>query len=318
MPAAQPINKPILEKLISGYAQKSPAVGGMLYPDVPVNNKSGKYIIFNKDFQVDHSSTMDVGRNAIPPSIDFDFSTAEYNLGYKGLAVQISTEEKEEGEPLLKIEQRKTRILTESYMVAKEKLIADTAQNDALYSASNKHILDGTPGDYYWSDTTNGDPLGDLTTAVDAIIAKIGVPPDTIIFGYDSARIASLHPEVQKLTALPTVGIVQATMQAAVAALANFLGISKYGIGMQQYVNAVTATNFSNIWADNVVLAYVGTPGDRDSQTFGVMLNRKGYPIINKSVIPRTDGLDEIRMRSCYNIHQINIDAGYLVKNTVA
>jgi hypothetical protein len=198
----------------------------------------------------------------------------------------------------------------------KEKLVADEVQDDTNYDATNKKILDGTAGKYHWSDTTNGTPLEDIDDGRRAIRADIGLYPDTLELGEATVSALQRHPDIRNM--LSPIAGQQAivTQEAVLQLLKNLFGFKNVVIGLPMYTTGPTGT-LTDIWLDNAVMAYVGTPANQDEQNFGALLSRNGYPKMYNELQPLTRGLKVIQIQEAFAPHAINWDAGYLVKNTV-
>lgn len=306
----------VLTGLAAGYNQSYAFVAKNLFPDVQVNKREGKYLKYNKEMMMNHSAIIQKGRNAIPDALDFDLTTTSYELKDFALASQITTIELEEGDPLVDIRMRKLKLLTEGMALYREMLVATEVQDNTNYDATNFNTLDNSgAGKYKWSHAS-ADPIANILAAMDAIKTDIGMLPNVLVLGWDSAVQLAQIDDIKKLAVRNSSDSRPISPMAAAQTLATYAGIDRVFIGMTSYTTSATGT-LTNIWSDNAVLAYVGTPSAVDMQKLGVMLNRKDYPQVFRGEIPRTDGLEEIRLRDCFNIHAVNWDAAYLIEDTV-
>ena len=99
---------------------------------------------------------------------------------------------------------------------------------------------------------------------------NIGILPDTIVFGWDSAVQLSQVEQIQKLVSpSPTVAVNITPMQ-AVNKIKDFFGFKYAVVGVSMYATTPTSS-LSDIWTDNCVVAYVGkdTLGRETTQNFG-------------------------------------------------
>jgi hypothetical protein len=310
----------LLTKIAQGYAVKPDQyVGSLLFPNVEVEKMIGKYMKYNKDQLIDRTSIASNTRHGLAASIDYSKSTAPYELLYYALRSDITQDELEESSPetASEIEKERTDLLTNGMALLREKQIADLVQTDTNYDATNKKILDGTAGKYYWSDTTNGTPIEDIGDAIDAVRSDIGEMITTMVFGWQSAVQLQKHDDVKKLANPVSNPTGPVTVNGAIESIAKYFGIKNYAIGMPQYTTEPTGT-LTDIWADNVILAHVGDLKSKKTQNFGAMLNRKGYPKMYKTVDEEKRDLLIIQIQAAFQAHAINWDAGYLIKNTKA
>jgi hypothetical protein len=309
---------PLLTNLALGFSNSFPFIGTKLYPLIQVEKEAGKYVKFDKSWFVNHGTDLVVGMGSQPRFIDFETSTAAYQLVEYAIGTKIFRREREESSDILALEKNKTRLVTEALLVGLEKRIADLVQEGTNYDSTHVNTLDDTgEGKYYWTNTTNADPIGNLSTAIDKIRSDCGVLPNVVIFGYDSAVALSKLESIQKLAnPWPNVGI-DVTPAMAASKLSSFLGIENCYIGMSQYVTTVAGT-LNDIWSDNVILAYVAeNPASSIVPTFGVTLRKKGRPEIQREVVPLSDETTAIIARDLSVEHPVYWNCGYLIKNTV-
>lgn len=81
--------------------------------------------------------------------------------------------------------------ITDYILLDREKRTADLLFAAANYPSGNKVQLSGTS---QWSDFTNSDPIGDITTALDACLIR----PNVGIFGQQTWSKISQHPDIIK------------------------------------------------------------------------------------------------------------------------
>lgn len=85
----------------------------------------------------------------------------------------------------------KTSFLTELVTLDREKRVADLVFNAASYPAALKTTLSGTS---QFSDFTNSDPIGVITTALDEPLMR----PNQLVFGQQSWSKLRAHPKIVK------------------------------------------------------------------------------------------------------------------------
>ena len=306
-----------LTGLATGYSQTGEFIANKLFPKIKVKLDVGKYIQFNDSVLLDRSGNVITGTDAIPNYIDFDSSEGTYTLIDKAIGAKISTKEQRSGNKILDIETEKTLLCNEAMDLFWEKTIADMVQLYTNYSATNYYTLDGSSAHYYWSDTTNGAPLTDLKRAWKAVKKYSGHLPDTLIFGFNPACSLAENTKVIQLGAPYNAAAPELTPMGAVAKVAAFLGIPNVYIGLSSYKSALGGSS-TDIWGDNVIMAYVGNPSNKKSQTFGAHLELEGYPKVTKGEIPLTDGARFVHRRDCTSPFFVNALCGYLIHNTEA
>lgn len=310
---------PLLSNLALGFSNQFPFIATKLFPIVSVEKEAGKYVKFDKSWFVNHGTDLVMGMGAQPQFIDFETTSESYQLVEYGIGTKIYRREREESSDVLKLETSKTKLITEALLLGLEKRIADKVQNVSNYSSGHTVTLDDSGvGKYYWSNTTNGDPIDNLSTAMDQIRGACGVLPNTIVFGYDSAVALSKLASIQKIVnPWPSIEVDVTPLMAA-QKVAAFLGIPNCYVGMSQYTTTISGT-LNDIWSDNVILAYVAEdPASNIIPTFGVTLRKRGRPEIQREIIPLSDDTTALIARDMTAEHPVYWDCAYLIKNTVA
>ena len=117
-----------------------------------------------------------------------------------------------------------------------------------------------------WDDAA-GAPLQDLETAKRTALLASGKEPDTLILGYDSARVAKLNGDVTSLIpSAARTGIVSDDELADL--LARKLGFKRLLIGSatRNTANEGVAETYGFIWTDNALVCYTGADGQGDGR----------------------------------------------------
>lgn len=298
---------PVLTELARGYTNAD-LVCETLFPFVNVDKEAGKIPQFTKEaFKIYNTErALRAKSNRInPESIgSIPIVLAEHDLEYP-----IDYREDQEAEGILALEQWATTVVTEGIRLRCEKKCADLAQNPANYPAGNKIVLSGTS---QFTDKANSDPIGVIEDAKDAVRLKIGRKPNTAVIGYESWKVMKQHPQFIERIKYSMKGVI------TVEILKEVLEIENIVIG--QGVYSSDAGVFSDLWSDNIILAYVPqTPKERRTAyepSFAYTPRKKGQPIIDKY----TEGnkVRLIRNTDIFEPYIVGAEAGYLIQNTNA
>ena len=314
----------ILTNLLTGY-KNSNFIYSLIYPAMPVPKTVGKYVTYNKEKYIDHSAVArGKGRHSQVNVIDFNINTAPYQLEEWGLGAELSVAEEEGMIPsglIPNLREEKVDMLNEALELDREKTVADFIQDIGNYDASNVNTLDNiNPGKYYWTNNVAGaNPLNQIQTGISELREDIGMMPDTIIFGYETARVAAQNDEVKKLAFSLAANTTTITPMRAIEVLAQWAGIPNYAIGYSQYTTSATGV-FTDIWSD---ICWIGNVAKNQNtakvQSWGRMLYLAyagmTYPAVFREMMSGTDGIEQVRLRSQETFHLINADAGYLIEN---
>ena len=307
-PSQARVIDPILTQVAQGYTNAE-FVGLTLFPAVPVGQRGGKILTFGREDFALYATGRAPGAHT--KRVNFGYSSGSFALEQHALEGVVPFEDLEEansepGIDLASIAVAKTQAIIGLRLEYAQAALATTAGN---YAASNKTTLSGTA---QWSDYSGtSDPANDIETGKEAIRAKIGKRPNTLVVGpLVWARLRN-HP---KLTdRIKYTGRDGLTTE-MVAAL---FGVERVLVGDAIYDNAGT---FADVWGKFAVLAYT-TPGSlasRGTPTFGYTYRLGGYPLVEQAyedrnakswVYPVTDEVAPVIAGA---------SAGYLISAAVA
>jgi len=294
---------PVLTNLATGYTNEQ-FVGDQLMPFVLVDKEGGKIPLFGKEHFKVYSTerALRAKSNRINPedigSVDvaLDEHDLEYPIDYR-----------EDAESAFPLQARATNTVVEGIRLRHEAMVAGMVQNPANYSVGNKIALSGTSR---FTDDTS-DPEGVVSDAKAAVRAKIVKEPNTLVIGYATWRVLKRHPQLRAILSDTRPRLVQ------IADLREIFEIENIVIG--KAIKADDAGLTSDIWGDNMVLAYVPkASGDRSpyEPSFGYTLRKKGNPVVDTRT---EDGkIELIRNTDIFRPFLLGADAGYLISDTNA
>ena len=294
---------PVLTNLAAGYTNEQ-FVGDQLMPFVSVDKEGGKIPLFGKEHFKVYSTerALRAKSNRINPedigSVDvaMDEHDLEYPIDYR-----------EDAESAFPLQARATNTVVEGIRLRLEVMVATMVQNVATYAAGNKIVLAGTS---QFTDATS-DPEGVISDAKAAVRAKIVKEPNTMVIGYATWRVLKRHKALRAILSNDRPRLVQ------LADLREIFEIENIVVG--RAVKASDAGVTSDIWGDNIVLAYVPqVSGERSpyEPSFGYTLRKKGNPIVDTRT---EDGkIELIRNTDIFRPFLLGADAGYLISDTNA
>lgn len=164
---------PVLTSVARGYRNIS-YVGNALFPIVPVTQRGGKIITFNKEswrlYNTARAPGGKVGR------VTFGYSGSPYALGQEALSGILPIEDLEEasvvpGIDLASVTINGVRDIIDLRLEYAQAGLATTLGN---YASTNKVTLSGTG---QWSDVASGisNPIADIAAGIDAVRAQTRV-----------------------------------------------------------------------------------------------------------------------------------------------
>jgi hypothetical protein len=308
---ARRVIDPVLTEQAVGYLN-SPGIGLGLMPLVYVDKEGVKIPKFGKqsfmEFNTKRALRADSNRLTPEMRTTIDAVLTEHDI-------EEAIDYREIAEDLFPSEEVARRKVQDIIYLVLERQIASLAQDANNYGSGNKVALADTT---CWSHTSSV-PLTNIDTGKDAVRAAVGRRPNTIAFGAVAWKNFKNHAQVKG--ALPTnvKNLVTRDMAREILEIPNIL------IG-----EAVTATDagvVSDVWGDNVVLAYVpGADAGAVEQNpearsiyepaFGYTLRKRGYPEVDTR-----DENGKLRIVRCTDLLEpklVGMDAGYLIANTQA
>lgn len=292
---------PVLTSLAIGYTNEQ-FVGDQLMPYVLVDREGGKIPLFGKEHFKVYSTerALRAKSNRINPEDigDVDVALDEHDLEYP-------IDYREDAESAFPLQARATNTVVEGIRLRHEAMVADIVQNPANYAAGNKIALSGTSQFTHAS----SDPEGVVSDAKAAVRAKIVKEPNTLVIGYRSWRELKRHPQLKGILSDTRSRLVQ------LADLREIFEIENIVVGRAVKANDAGVT--SDIWGDNMVLAYVPrASGDRSpyEPSFGYTLRKRGNPVVDTRT---EDGkIELIRNTDIFRPFLLGADAGYLISDT--
>jgi len=260
---------PILTSVVQGY-QHPERVGNFLFPEVPVDVSAGKVTEFNKDSFKIYNSIRAPGSKT--RRIEWGYDGKPFAVENHALDALVPRELMRDAAEVPGIDLSKVAVdnVMMSLGLELEVQQAGIAVNAANYGVPNKVTLAGATK---WSAAT-GTPANDVETAKEAIRAACGKRPNVMVLSPQALRSVRTNPNVLDRFKYTSDQIVTPQM------LAGLFGIEQIVVG--DAIMANDAGTFSDVWGNNVVLAYVAPAGMRDKAvpSFGYTYTLRGHPLV--------------------------------------
>ena len=295
---------PILTTLARGYTQAELIVNS-LFPVVDVPKEAGQYPEFGKDAFMLYNTERALRANSNrmdPSALNWvDFSTIEQDLEYP-----IDYREKAEADFNL---QRHGAVTVQGALdLRREYTAAQLALSTGTYGTGNKITLSGTS---QFTDYSNSDPVGVIDDGKEAIRAKTGKYPNTMVMGAVTYKVLKEHPSLLEKIKYSMKGVLTESL------MKEIFDFKYLKIGRAIY--ATDDGTFTDIWGDSIVLAYVpeklsGMDRDWKEPSYGYTLRRKGYPIVDR--YEEKKKVELVRNTDNYTVKVVGADAGYLISDT--
>ena len=295
---------PVLTNLAIGYTNAA-LVAETLMPFVYTDKEGGKIPKFGKEafkiYRTERALRADSNRMSPEDIGSVDVVLDEHDLEYP-------IDYREAAESAFPLQRLAVNTVTEAIRLRHEFMVASMVQNPNSYGVGNKLILSGT-SQFTHKDS---DPEGVVDDAKDAVSAKIAKDPNTMVIGKSAWRALKRHPQLKAILSDDRSRLVQ------LADLREIFEIENIVVGKAIKADDRGAT--SDIWGDNIVLAYV--PQNKSEQrsefepSFGYTLRKRGQPVVDTRA---PDGKVElVRNTDIFRPYLLGAEAGFLIGDTNA
>ena len=295
---------PILSTIAQGYTNAE-LIGNALFPIVPVDKSGGKIISFGKESFQPSDSLRAPG--AATKRIDVGYVGLPYALENHGLEALVPIENMREAQvPGIDLAGISIKLTQDKHLLNLEVQQATLARNGVLYDANHKVALAAAAK---WSAATST-PLADVQAAKEAIRSTCGRYPNVMVMGAKVFAALQSNPTVTGRFQYTTAASVTTDM------LAGFFGVDKVIVG--KAVSSTDAGVFSDIWGNDVVLAFVPTAISSIQQpSFAYTYTMRGNPMV------KAPYFDNNRESWIYGVHferaplLTGMNSGFLIQAAV-
>lgn len=298
---------PVLTTLARGY-MNAELIAIILFPFALVNKEAGKIPQFGKEaFKIYNTErALRAKSNRIDPE---GISMIPYVCDEHDLEYPVDYREKDESE-VLDLDSHGAKVTSDGIRLRHEKKCADLAQSAANYPAGNKITL---AGQSQFSDYVNSNPIGVIETGKEAVRAKVGKRPNVMVMGAATHKTLKNHPALLERIKYSMKGVVTLDL------MKEIFGINNIVVGEAVY--AADDGTFSDIWGDNIILAYVpeaeAGKHEKEEPSFGYTLRKKGMPQVDKYA-ENGGKLNLVRNTDNFIPKIVGSEAGYLISDTNA
>jgi len=298
---------PVLTSIAQGFSNPN-FIGNKLFPIINVSKMKGKIPVFGREAFAIHETERAIraASNRVPPpgTNMIYFETKE-----RDLETAIDYLEEEESANGLKYEAKITKDLLDIIHLSHEKEAADLVQNPANYDSTQK--LNITADIAFDNAASTLSPITIIWNGKEAIRNRIARYPNVMIIGAASYKALANNTIINNLikntdTPYITDGL-----------LKNIFGIENIYVG--NAVHSEDGESFTDIWGDNIILAYVDqakeTTASEFNPSFGYTFRREGMPEVD-SYYENGGKIKVIRATDNFCLKITAEDAAFLISNT--
>lgn len=297
---------PVLTGLAQSYSNHN-LIYKELFPVVQVAKQKGRIPLFGKESFASRETERAIrskSNRMLPGDIELiNFETQEHDI-----EVAIDYLENEESLNSLKYEKRLTRQLSDIIELTKEIEAAEIAQDPNEYSSGMSKVL--TNDESIDSPVSPLDPIELIMEGKESIRSKIAIYPNVMVIGISAYKALIKHSTI--LDKIKFTGIQKVTKDM----LCELFEVPNIIIGMA--VTSSDNSSFTDVWADNVVMAYVDQSNKENrteyNPSYAYTFQRQGMPETD-SYFENGGKIKVIRCTDNYGMKLTGPDAGYLIKN---
>jgi len=304
----------ILTRFSRQYPLQGGFVGMSIMPEVSVSKESGVYFRYDKGDQARIPYTKRQLRSE-SRRVEWKVDTASYTCEEYALNDLIDEREYQQADTPLNLQRDTIENLQRLLSLDREKRIYDLVSSTA--NLTKNTTLTGTN---QWRDAsasgTTATPLEDVETGMESIRSDTGVKPNLAVFGQAAwlafVKTDEVHDRI--ITpggnwGSPTIGTDQARTL-----------LAPYGVTQVLVADTIRNTagfgvtdSFSDVWSDEVLLAYVNPRPSTKSVSLGYSFVSRAWQVRRAEVA--TQHSDWFEPSYVADEKLIAVDVGYLIKD---
>lgn len=280
-------------------------VGQRLMPVVPVKKESDKYYKYGKErFRAPDAIR---APKAAAKEIDWKVSTGTYSAEEYALAQAIDDRERDNADSPLNLETDTTEVLTDNLLLGQEKRIATLVTSTANIT-QNVTLA----GNSQWSDAVNSDPVADVNTARQTILDATGLEPNAMVLPYKVFNKLKVHKDILDRVKYSQLGVVTLDLLRALFEVDQILLAG----AKVDSANEGQASNLTDVWGKDVVLAYVAPRPGIKTLSLGFTFQARAFQVRRWREDKRHSDVFEVS--HVVDERLVAPDCAYLIKAAIA
>ena len=297
---------PILTTVAREYKHPM-CVGDKLFPDVPVAQRGGKAIHFNRDdFKIINTARAPGSRTL---RVQFGYSGKSYGLADHAIEGKVPLENLQEASrvPGIDLASHAVKGASNIIKLGKEIAQATLATTAANYDAANKVTLAGKS---QW-DHADSDPTSTIADAISAVRKAIGMRPNVIVMGGRVFDKVKVHPKVLERVKYTS------RESATPDVLTTLWNVDHVYVG--DAISVDEAGKSKDVWDNCVIVAYtpIGTMS-MGEPSFGYNYQLMGYPMVEQPYFEHNERSWMYPVCEAYQPQIVGKDAGYLITSVLS
>jgi len=173
-------------------------VAGSVFPNVPVTKQSDRYFVFDRgDFNRDQAEVRAPGTESAGGGYNLD-NTPTYFANVYAVHKDVPDQVRANADPAVDVERSAAEWVMHQMLIRKEKSWVNNFFSSGVWTNDVAGVASSPATDEVikWSDTTSGDPIGDLRDAKTAILESTGFEANTLVLGQKTMDALVDHPDI--------------------------------------------------------------------------------------------------------------------------
>lgn len=298
----------ILGNFSTAYIQsQSMYIASKVFPIINVDKQSNKFYTFDKNdwFRDEAKARADSTESA---GGGYNLSTDNYSCDVYAFHKDVGDQVLSNSDSILEPMRHATEFVTQRLLLKMELDWTSTYFVDAVWGTSY------TPSNL-WSDYAASDPIGDIETGRETILASTGFEPNVLVLGYHAYVTLKNHPDFVDRVKYTNSDPVSDSM------LAQYFGVDKIYVSKAIYsptVEGAATPTYQLINGDHALLLYVDPSPGLLSATAGVTFAWNGGTMPGASVAMKRFRMERIAAERiegqiCYDQKIVATDLGYFL-----
>lgn len=304
-PAQARVVDPVLSTHAVGYSHPD-RVGRLLFPVAQITARGMRVVRFGKESFVEYDLARVPGADI--PEVQFGYASDPIVVSQDSLAGKVPIELQDEAQivmaPGVNLGREAVDTVMEIITLQEEREQAAIAQDPNNYGVNNRVALTGTDK---WSDPTS-DPARQMRTYKEAVRAKIGRYPNTLVVSPDTKIALASHDRIKEQFRYTSPDSITDEM------LRQYFELERFGVG-KSVSAADPEADFDDIWQNSGVLAYVSTGSNYRVPSYGYTYRLRGFPLVEQGYFRRRNRSWIYPMVDERSVNQTAAEAGFLIQN---
>lgn len=174
-------------------------VAGRVFPNVPVQKQSDRYFVFDRGFfNRDEAKVRAPGTESAGSGYELD-NTPTYFANVYAYHHDVADQVRANADAAVDPERAAAELVTHKMLIRKETDWVSKFFAGGIWTGGDVDGVSATPGTNQvtqWSDTTSGDPIGDIRGAKTSILQSTGFIPNTLVVGQQVFDALIDHPDI--------------------------------------------------------------------------------------------------------------------------